>query len=464
MATTQVMFGRNFFDSSTPDARPLPFLQASLGQRGLCRIGSLGLVGLGLLGLVLVSALGCRQPAAIAAEAPPPPMTVATAYPLREDLRDWDEYTGRLEAVKSVQVRARVSGALHTIAFRDGQIVQQGALLFVIDPRPYEAVRDRAAADQQQAEAKVTFAKSNLERGEGLLADNAIAIEDVEQRRTDFRQAEAALSAARAALREAELNVEFTHVVAPVTGRIDRHLVSVGNLVSGGSAEATLLTTIVSLDPIHVYFEADERAYLKYSRQPQSAGRRRGGAGVTAAGSGSPGGGVRGGGAPVELALADEPGFQHRGKMDFLENRMDSDTATIRGRALFPNPDLTLTPGMFARVRLQGGERYAATLVPEAAIGSDQSQKFVYIVNDKSEIEYRAVTLGPRADGLQVIRSGVSPADRIVLSGLQVVRPGVKVTPKDQPVTRLTPGATGAAAPATTAAAPATADKGEGRS
>jgi RND family efflux transporter MFP subunit len=393
-----------------------PAGRISFGHRFFALAGPLALA------VSLLGAAGCRQTPALAAGADtaPPPMPVATALVLQSDLRDWDEYTGRLEAIQTVQVRARVSGALDKIAFKDGQIVKQGTLLFIIDPRPYEATRDRAAAALQQAEARLTFAQSNLSRGESLLTDNAIATEDVEQRRTDARQAESGVAAARAALREAELNVEFTHIVAPVTGRIDRHYVSEGNLVSGGSAEATLLTTIVSLDPIYAYFETDERAYLKYSREKQPNGQSA----------------ARGGAAPVELALADESGFPHKGTMDFLENRMDTETATIRARALVPNPDLTLTPGLFARVRLQGGERYSAILVPEAAIGSDQSQKFVYIVNAKSEIEYRAVTLGPRVDGLQVIRTGLSPADRIVLSGLQVVRPGIKVTPKDEPVQR----------------------------
>ncbi len=324
---------------------------------------------------------------------------------------EFDEYTGRLEATENVEVRARVNGYLQSIHFKDGQLVKKGDLLFVIDPRPYQAEVDRVTAELQLAQARLELAKSDYARAQKLLQFRAISQEEADTRAATERQAEESAQAGRAAVKAARLNVEFTRVTAPITGKISRKLVTEGNLINGGSAESTLLTTIVSLDPIYCYFEADERSYLKYMRL---AKERKDSA--------------REGRNPVHLALADEKGFPHRGSIDFIDNRLDTKTGTMSGRAVFSNADLSLTPGLFGRVRLQGSAPYEALLVPEEAVGSDQSQRFVFIVNGGNTVEYRAVQVGPLIHGFRVIREGLRSDDWFIVNGIQRAKTGMKVT------------------------------------
>ncbi len=363
--------------------------------------------------LVLAALAGCRQPTAAPEPAAP---VVFTTVAVGKNVVEWDEYTGRLAATDRVEVRARVSGYLQESAFTDGQIVKEGDLLFVIDPRPYQAEYDRAAADLKQSEAALGLAALNDKRTTQLANDRVIAQEEIDARRNELLQAQASYDSARAQFNVAKLNLDFTRVTAPISGRIDRDLVTVGNLVSGGTGgEATLLTTIVSLDPIYCYFEADERAYLKYARLDREGKRPS----------------SRNAANPVEVQLANETDFPHKGKMDFVENEIDTETATIQGRAVLPNPDGLLTPGLFARLRLPGSGEYEAVLIPDQAVVADQSQKFVNVVKPDGTVEYRKVTLGPLIDGLRVVREGVAAGDRVVTRGLQRLRPGTRVDAKD---------------------------------
>ena len=350
----------------------------------------------------------------------PPPAAVTVTKARGQVVTEWDDYTGRLAAVEEVDIRAQVSGYLESIHFRDGQIVKKGDLLFVIDPRPYQAVADRAAAQQKQAEAGLALADANLKRTEDLATKKVVASQDLDDQRSKQLQAAAANQIAQAEVKAAQLNLDFTRITAPVSGRIDRHLVSEGNLISGGAANATLLTTIVSLDPIYAYFEADEQAYLKYQRLDRS-GERRSSREVAN---------------PVRLALADEEGFPHLGKMNFVENRIDVGTATIQGRAIFSNPDLLLTPGQFVRLELLGSPAHPAILIPDQAIVSDQSQKFVWVVGADKNAEYRKVTPGPMIDHLRVIRNGLKPGELVVVLGVQSVRAGAAVDAKEEPASK----------------------------
>lgn len=358
-------------------------------------------------------AVGCGDDGQGAPPAAPPP-EVGVATPLQKRLVEWDAFTGRLEAVKSVDVRARVSGYLDAIHFTDGATVEKGALLFTIDPRPFQAELDRRRGELATATARRDLARQLLDRTERLLERDATSEEERDQRAGELAQAEAGVVAAQAAVTAAELDLEFTEVRAPIAGRIGRHLVSTGNLIDGGSSFATLLTTINSLDPIHAYFDADEQAYLKYTRLDRE-GKRPSSRDVAN---------------PVFLGLDDEEGFPHLGYMDFVDNRLDADTGTMRGRAIFDNPDGVLTPGLFARIRLRGGNEYDALLLPDAAIGTDQTNRIAWVVGDDDSVQPRVVQLGPMAYGLRVIREGLAPDDRVVVSGLQRLRPGAPVTPR----------------------------------
>ncbi len=349
---------------------------------------------------------------------PPPAVTVVKAE--QKEVTEWDEYTGRLAAVDEVEVRAQVSGYLESIHFKDGQMVKKGDLLFVIDQRPYQAVLDRAEAQAKQADAGLALANLNLNRTEELAKKNAVASQDLDDRRSKTLEAAAMVQVAQAEVKGAKLNLDFTKISAPVSGRINRHLVSEGNLISGGAANSTLLTTIVSLDPIQAYFEADEQAYLKYTRLDKSGARPS----------------SREVANPVKLALADEDGFPHLGKMDFVENRIDVNTATIQGRAIFENPDLVLTPGQFVRLRLLGSPAHQAVLIPDQAIVSDQSQKFVWVVEADGTARYRTVKPGPMIDGLRVIREGLQPNESVIVLGLQSVRAGNKVKAEEAPASK----------------------------
>jgi RND family efflux transporter MFP subunit len=330
-------------------------------------------------------------------------------------MTEWDEYTGRFEATDRVDVRARVDGYLDSIQFRDGAIVKPGQLLFVIDPRPYEAALEGAQADVVRAQTRVELANTDFTRGDALFAIRGISQEEFDRRTQGKKEAEAASIVARATERVAALNVEFTRVRAPIGGRISQKFVSVGNLVSGGQAGSTLLTTIVAIDPIQFVFDASESDYLKYNRLNASGAR------PTSRDTPN----------PVRIRLLDETAFTHVGRMDFVDNRLDATTGTIRGRALVPNPGGFLTPGQFGRLQLLGSGEFDAVLVPDAAILSDQSRRFVWIIDKNSMPEQRAVEPGGLERGLRIVRAGLQRDDRIVINGMQRVRPGAKVAATD---------------------------------
>ena len=372
---------------------------------------------LSLVGFIVLLTACQRQPTTTP---PPPPPKVTVSQPVVREVVEWDEYTGRLEAVESVDIRARVSGYLQSIHFTDGEFVKKGALLFVIDPRPYQAELNRAKAQLEQAIARSERTQKDFARAQQLVKSRAISQEEVDTRASDQREAQEAVQAARAAVEAARLNVEFTQVKAPISGRISRHLVTEGNLINGGTADSTLLTRIVSLDPLYGYFDVDERAFLKYTRLWRNGTRP----------------GAREVKIPVELGLADETGFPRQGYVDFIDNRLDPNTGTMTGRAVIPNPDLTLTPGLFARIRLPGSNQYQALLIPDEAIGSDQTQRFAFVVNDQHTVEYHRVELGPIINGLRVILDGLKPEDWVIVNGVQRVRTGVTVDPQQQPISQ----------------------------
>jgi RND family efflux transporter MFP subunit len=361
-----------------------------------------------LLALAL-SGCGDKPPAPAAAAAPP----VTVAQPTKRTVTDWDEFTGRFEAVEEVQVRARVGGFVTSVEFRDGAFVHAGDLLYVIDPRPFEAVAEQADGQLADARAKAELGKRELDRALTLNESQAVADSTVDQRRQSLQAANAAILQAAGALKAAQLNIEFSHVVAPIGGRVSRHLVSVGNLVQGSEGGATLLTSIVSLDPIYIYFDMDEATYLRNNRlyfegkRPSSRETPN----------------------PVEVALTGETKPSHAGKMDFVDNRMDLSTGTLRGRAVIPNQDYSILPGQFGRVRLIGSSPYEALLVPDTAIATDQSRKIVFVVREDDTVEAKPVILGPLDAGLRVIREGLKPQDRVIVDGLQRARVGAKVSP-----------------------------------
>src|SRR5215475_4651918 len=357
---------------------------------------------------------GCGE-AQKQAAAPPPKVTVAK--PAQRTIVDQDEYVGRFVAVDVVEVRARVSGYLDKVHFTDGQIVKQGDLLFTIDKRPFQNTLDQARANLEVAKSNVAFTQSDLARGQQLLRDRTISEQIYEQRAQQFRNAQAAVAANEAMVRQAELDLEFTELRAPVTGRIGDRRVTPGNLVTGGTGGATsMLGTIVSTDPIRLEFTFDEASLLRYERLARE-GRS------DVAGRGS---------VPVRLKLLDEHDFSHNGRMEFIDNVIDRSTGTIRGRAEFSNADRLFTPGMFARVQVPGSVPYGALMLPDAAIGTEQVRKFIYVVDKDNVARQRFVTLGQVVDDLRVIKDGVSADDRVIVNGLMRARPGQKVTPEDQ--------------------------------
>jgi membrane fusion protein, multidrug efflux system len=363
---------------------------------------------------VVLSSCGDKPPQQPAAG--PPPVTVA--QPTKRTVTDWDEFTGRFEAVEEVQVRARVGGFVTNVEFKDGDMVRTGDLLYLIDSRPFEAVAEQADGQLADARAKAELAKRDLDRGLALVQTSAVSEQLVDQRRQALQAAHAAETVAQGALKAAQLNIEFSHVVAPLAGRVSRHLVSVGNLVQGSdNGGGTLLTSIVSLDPIYVYFDMDEATYLKYNRlyfegkRPSSRENPN----------------------PVQVTLTGETKPSHDGKVNFLDNRLDVSTGTLRVRAVVPNKDLSILPGQFGRVRLIASAPYEALLLPDTAIATDQSRKIVFVVKDDDTVEAKPVTLGPLDEGLRVIREGLKAEDRVIVDGLQRARVGAKVTPHTAP-------------------------------
>ncbi len=345
--------------------------------------------------------------------APPAPQ-VTVANPVREKLTDRDEYVGRFVAVDAVEIRARVSGYLEKVHFTDGQLVKAGDLLFTLDQRPFRASLDQAKADLARAKSLADLSAADLTRAETLIKQKTIAESLYDQRLQAKRAADAALQAAEAALKTAELNLEFTELRAPVSGRIGDRRVSPGNLVTGTTTgSTTLLATVVSSDPIRFEFTFDEASYLRYQRIAKEAGRSE----------------ERGAKLPVELRLLDEQNFVHKGSIDFVDNAIDTGTGTIRGRAVFGNPDSLFTPGMFGRILVPGSLEYEALLVPDAAIGSEQIRKFVYVVDAENTVRQKYIEPGELRGKLRVVRSGLGAEDRVIVNGLMRARPGAKVTP-----------------------------------
>jgi RND family efflux transporter MFP subunit len=371
------------------------------------------LLALPLLLLPILAACGPSQSQTPAAAPPPPQVTVAK--PVSKLITDQDEYVGRFVAVDSVEVRARVSGYLDAIHFRDGQMVKKGDLLFTIDPRPFHTALDQAKANLEQARANLAFTESDLVRGQSLVGNSVISRQTLDQRTQANAVAKAAVAAQEAALRQATLDLEFTELRAPLSGRIGDRRVSAGNLVTGGTTGSTsLLATIESTDPIRFEFTVDEGSYLQYLRLFKNA--------TNIANNGRT--------VPVKLKLLDEPTFGHTGKLDFVDNALDRSSGTIRLRAEFANPDGTFTPGMFGRVQVAAAPPAEALLVPDAAIGTEQVRKFVFVVDSENVARPKYVRLGPVVDGLRVIEDGLAPDDRIIVNGLTRARPGIKVTPQ----------------------------------
>jgi len=364
------------------------------------------------VGLATLAGLnaGCSSSAQPKVPAPP---EVTVAEVICKQIGDSDEFTGRLEAVHAVEVRPRVSGYLQSVHFKEGEIVREGDVLFQIDPRPFQAEVDRLKGDLSQAKAQRSRAQSDFERAERLHNNDGMSAEEYDRRAAVRNEAEARIASTAAALRGAELNLEFTRVTAPITGRVGRAEITEGNLVEGGAGQIKPLTTLVSLDPIYVYFDVDEQTYLKYARLTQTRG--------------TTSHDLRG---AALLGLADEDGFPHSGQVSFVDNQVSSSTGTIRLRATFANKNLSLTSGLFARIRLQGGGVQHGCLARDEAVITDLNQKYVFVLGKNNTLEYRPVKLGPMTEGLRVVRDGLHEGDIVVVSGLQRVRPGTAVTPK----------------------------------
>lgn len=436
---------------------------------------SLRLLCLALSAAIALGSAGCAEDSDAAAQQGPPTPTVTVAQPLVRQIVEWDAYTGRLEAIDEVRIQAKVSGYLQDIHFRDGQLVKAGDLLFTIQQRPFQSEVDRATADLAVANANVTRAEAGVREAEAsldqakaayVLAEvregrarrledrGAVAQEELDQRLSEKRQAAADVAAADAAielakaqvevassevaraessLRTANIQLGYTTIEAPIDGRVSRRRVSVGDLVNGGTTGATELTTIVSVDPVYAYFVADEQQYRKYVTLDQQGKRAS----------------SRDAKNPVLIGLVDEDGFPHEGYMNFVDNRVDENTGTMTGRAIFPNPTGDLTPGLFARVRLPGSAPYDAVLVPEAALATDQVSRFVYVIESQegegqegesqegtqTVAVRRPVEVGPARMGLRIIRDGLDGSERIVIDGLQTLRPGMPVKVADEPGT-----------------------------
>jgi multidrug efflux system membrane fusion protein len=363
-----------------------------------------------------VAVAGCDQgqPQASQQKAAPAPV-VSVSRPLQREIVEWDEYTGRFDATETVEIRARISGYLNEVRFKDGQLVKQGDLLFSIDPRPFERALEQARAELFAATTKVENANLDIVRGKPLVDRKIISDKTFDDRMSLLRDAQAVVKVSEAKVKSAELDLSFATIATPISGRIGRSLVTAGNWVSAGSVSgATLLTTIVSQDPIYVYFDVNENNYIKYKRLAER--------GVMA--------GAASIGAAVELALPDERGFPHKGRLDFLDNRLDQGTGTLRARAVLPNKAGLFSPGLFGRVRVTGTPAYAGLLLPDEAIGTDQTNKYVFVVGDDGTVGRRNVKLGPLVEGLRVVREGLAGDDWVITRGLQRARPGLKVEPK----------------------------------
>ncbi len=357
-------------------------------------------------------AIGTLTVVRVDASTPPaaqvmPTVEVDVANVISRTVTDWQSYSGRLDAIDRVDIKPLVSGTITAVHFKDGQLVKKGDALFTIDPRPYAAEVDRAAAQLASAQARDVFTSTDLARAQRLIADNAIAKKDFDQKENAAREAVANVKAAQAALETARINLGYTQIVAPVAGRVSRAEITVGNTVSAG-AQSPALTTVVSVSPIYAAFDVDEQTYLRYLSRDTA----------------------KPSGVPVDLGLANESGYSRKGTVYSVDNRFDTTSGTIRVRARFDNADGALVPGLYARIRVGGGEPHPALLVDEAAVGTDQSKKYVMVVDQANKVQYREVQLGERHGGLMEIAGGLKEGERIIVNGLQRVRPGDTVAPK----------------------------------
>ncbi len=342
---------------------------------------------------------------------PPPPLPVVTvAPPILKEITEWDEYTGRFQAIDKIDIRARVGGYLESVHFIDGAVVQKGDLLFVIDPRPYQAALNQAEAAIVAAQTKADFAANEFKRSSNLVKSGSVSQGNFDEKRQQQEQTVADVQAAKAAAERARLDLEFTQIRSPIAGKISNKQVSEGNLITGGNADGTLLATIVSLQPIYFYFDVDEQNYLKYVRLQNMAlsnevEQKK----------------------PVYIKLMDEKDFSRQGYMDFVDNRLDENTGTLRGRAIFENKDFLLLPGLFGRIRIPGSQLHETILLNDESIMTDQSLKYVFVVDNNDIVSKRNVVLGPVVDGLRVIREGLKGDEQIIVKGLQRAREGAKV-------------------------------------
>ena len=372
---------------------------------------ALSLVAVGTVGVAIGT--GCSRGVAHP-KMTPPAVTVAPVE--RQELVEWDEFTGRTEPIELVEVRPRVSGHIQEVRFDAGKLTKKGDVLFVIDPRWHQAEFERRNAEYEQAKVRLENAEREANRTGQLLSNHAISTEEAEARDARFKEAKAALLAAQAARDTAKLDLDYTEIRAPIDGRVSRALVTAGNYVSGIPGAASVLTTIVSVDPMYVYADIDENSLLKFNALAQAQKLQ----------------GATDGKVPVELQLADEEGFPHRGHIESFDNRLDPNTGSILLRAVFENKEERIVPGLFARIRVPLSARHTALLVEERAIGTDQGQKYVLSLSSSNTVQYRAVKLGPDVNGKRIIRDGLQAGEQIVVNGLQRVRPGMPVAPQTE--------------------------------
>ncbi|WGS52528.1 efflux RND transporter periplasmic adaptor subunit [Paraburkholderia sp. D15] len=373
----------------------MTILPLSRRRVAIAALAVLVVAGLGTFGAIRVDASSPAAPTIV------PEVDVATV--VQKTITDWQSYSGRLEAVEKVDVRSQVPGTIVSVNFKDGALVKKGDTLFVIDPRPYAAEVDRAEAQLAAAQARTGYTQSDWERAQRLIVDNAIAKRDYDDRQNAAREASANLKAAQAALETARINLGYTKIVAPVSGRVSRAEITVGNVVAAG-ASATPLTTLVSVSPIYASFDADEQTYLQYLSRAKDGSK-----------------------VPVELGLADETGYSRSGTIESVDNRLDTSSGTIRVRARFDNQDGSLIPGLYARVKVGGSAPHPALLIDDAAVGTDQDKKFVLVVDQNNKVAYREISVGSMQGNLRVVKGGLQATDRIVVNGVQRVRPGDQI-------------------------------------